>query len=56
MFVSMQNDVLKQTADFVSVKQYADLKGTTVQAVYGKINRKTLVVKRIGNLILVKDI
>lgn len=55
----MQNDTIeppKTPENFVSVKQYADLKGTTVQAVYGKINRNTVAVKKIGNLTLVKDI
>lgn len=41
---------------FITVQQYAALKNVTVQAVYGKINRKTIAVKKIGNFILVKDL
>jgi hypothetical protein len=41
---------------FITVQQYAALKNVTVQAVYGKINRRTITVKKIGNFILVKDL
>jgi len=53
---SQINPPPKQIDNFISVKQYADLKNVSVQAVYGKINRNTVEIKKIGNIILVKDI
>lgn len=41
---------------FITVQQYATQKNVSVQAVYGKINRKTISVKKIGNFTLVKDL
>lgn len=40
--------------DYVSVKEYAEKKGVTVQAVYQAMNRKTVSYKKIGTLTLVK--
>lgn len=41
---------------YVTVKQYANVKNVSVQAVYGKVNRATIAIKKIGNFILVKDL
>lgn len=43
------------TDGYLTVKEYSEQKGTTVQAVYQKIARGTLDVKKLGNYILVKD-
>lgn len=45
-----------ETGGYLTVKEYAEKKGTTVQAVYQKIARSTVDVKRLGNYILVKDL
>lgn len=44
------------TAGYLTVKEYSEQKGVTVQAVYQKIARKTLDVKKLGSYILVKDL
>jgi len=41
--------------NYQPVKDYALLKGITVQAVYDKINRGKILVKKIGTYTLVKD-
>lgn len=59
MFVFMEQTAQTaepKTESFITVQQYATQKDVTVQAVYGKINRKTIAVKKIGNFILVKDL
>ena len=40
--------------DFISVKDYADLEGITVQAVYNRIAKGTVKFQKIGNVFLVK--
>ena len=41
--------------NFMPVKDYAVLKGSTVQAVYQKIRRGNLLVKKVGTYTLVAD-
>jgi predicted DNA-binding protein YlxM (UPF0122 family) len=41
---------------YLTVAEYAEKHGTTVQAVYQKLKRGNLRSRKIGNLTLVKDI
>jgi len=43
------------TNNFQPVKDYATRKGITVQAVYDKIKKQKILVKKIGSYTLVKD-
>tara|TARA_R110000751_G_scaffold15070_1_gene48725 strand:+ start:582 stop:725 length:144 start_codon:yes stop_codon:yes gene_type:complete len=40
--------------NYMTVKDYADLKGISVQAVYQAINRKTINSKKLGSVVLIK--
>tara|TARA_R110000824_G_C14766459_1_gene630411 strand:- start:373 stop:516 length:144 start_codon:yes stop_codon:yes gene_type:complete len=40
--------------NYMTVKDYADLKGISVQAVYQAINRKTIDSKKLGSVVLIK--
>lgn len=61
MFVSMNYLISDPPSpppeeQFLTVKQYAEQKKVSVQAVYGKIKRSTLAIKKIGNFTLVKEL
>ena len=40
--------------NYISVKEYADKEGITVQAVYSRIAKETVKFKKIGNVFLIK--
>lgn len=40
--------------NYISVKEYADIKGITPQAVYQKVWRGTIEFKKLGSLVLIK--
>jgi len=39
---------------WMTVKEYADMKGISVQAVYQSVNRNTIESKKIGSVVLIK--
>ena len=46
--------MIKELKNLMTVKDYADLKEISVQAVYQAVNRKTLESKKIGTVVLIK--
>ena len=46
--------MIKELKNWMTVKDYAVLKGISVQAVYQSVNRKTLDSKKIGTVVLIK--
>ena len=47
-------EVIKDWGQYLTVKEYADKKGVTVQAVYQSINRGVIDSKKMGSMVLVK--
>lgn len=46
--------MVTELKNWMTVKDYADKKGVSVQAVYQSVNRKTLESKKIGTVVLIK--
>ena len=48
--------MIDELTSWITVKQYADIKDISVQAVYQSIKRKSLESKMIGKTVLVKAV
>ena len=55
-FKDLKYNCIMNLEGFKTVKEYADLKLISVQAVYQKIEKKQLKIKKVGHLTLVKEI